>query len=185
MGFDIWVDADSVPKNLRQIILRACARLGCACFFVADRELPDVKQFIADDTFRLRQKAREEGLSDEKDVKAVRSRVCMVVVQSGADSADDRIAEQAHSPALCITHDIPLASRLLEKGCTVIDDRGTEYSASNIRALLGDREVNRELRSWGVFAQKQSRMDGRNTKAFADCLDRTIARMGGNDGQTA
>ncbi len=185
MGFDIWVDADSVPKNLRQIILRACARLGCACFFVADRELPDVKQFIADDTFRLRQKAREKGLSDEAAVKAVRSRVSMVVVPSGADSADDRIVEQAQAPALCITHDIPLAARLLEKGCTVIDDRGMEYKNENIKALLGDREVNRELRSWGVFALQQGRMDSRNTKAFADCLDRTIARMGGNDGQTA
>ena len=61
MVFDIWVDADSVPKNLRQMILKAASRIGARCIFVADRELADVKTYIADDTFSLRQKAREGG----------------------------------------------------------------------------------------------------------------------------
>ena len=185
MEFDIWVDADSVPKNLRQIVLRACVRVCCACFFVADRTLPDIRQFIADDTFRLRQAAREAGQTDEEVVHAIRSAVSMVVVESGADSADDYIVSHAGENDLCITHDIPLASRLLEKGCTVLDDRGGEYTKENIRALLGDRAVNSELRSWGVFAQQQTRMGDRNTKAFADRLDRTITAKGGKNGKTS
>ena len=100
MLFEIWVDADSVPKGLRTIILRAAARLGLSCSFVADRSLPDVVQYIADDTFALRQKARGEGVSDPEAIKAVRSRIRMVVVQSGSDSADDHIVQSLNHFAL-------------------------------------------------------------------------------------
>ena len=175
--FNIWVDADSVPAKLRQMILKAASRTSAPCFFVADRELPDVKSFIADDTFALREKARQTGQPDASEIRRIKSQISMVVVPSGENSADDYIVDQASAASLCITHDIPLASRLLEKGCTVIDDRGSEYTASDIRARLGDRLVNQELRSWGVFSEQQARMGQGVQKAFADNLDRTITRM--------
>ena len=175
--FNIWVDADSVPVKLRQMILKAASRTSAPCFFVADRELPDVKSFIAEDTFALREKARQAGQPDAVEIRRIKSRISMVVVASGENSADDYIVNQASESSLCITHDIPLASRLLEKGCTVIDDRGSEYTASDIRARLGDRLVNQELRSWGVFSEQQARMGQGVQKAFADNLDRTITRM--------
>lgn len=178
MVFEIWVDADSVPKGLRTIILRAAARLGLPCTFVADRQLPDVVQYIADDTFALRQKAREQGTRDPDELKAVKSAIRMTVVPSGQDSADDTLVEDAPARSLCITHDIPLASRLLEKGCFVIDDRGSEYTQNDIRARLGDRLVNKELRSWGVFAEQQGRMDDSSRKAFADNFDRMLTKLG-------
>lgn len=177
MVFDIWVDADSVPVNLRQMILKASSRLDLRCSFVADRSLPDVKRFMADDTFALRQKAREGGETDADAIKAVRTKVSMHVVETGADSADDYIVENADPTSLCITHDIPLAARLLEKGCTVIDDRGKEYTDSDIKVSLGDRLVNKEMRTWGVFAEQQKKMGNSDVKAFADNLDRTLTRM--------
>ena len=175
--FNIWVDADSVPAKLRQMILKAASRTSAPCFFVADRELPDVKTYIADDTFSLREQARQNGQTDALELRRIKSSVSMVVVPSGENSADDYIVDQASAASLCITHDIPLASRLLEKGCTVIDDRGSEYTAADIWARLGDRLVNQELRSWGVFSEQQSRMGQGVQKAFADNLDRTITRM--------
>ena len=177
VNFNIWVDADSVPVKLRQMILKAATRTSARCFFVADRELPDVKAYIAEDTFFLREKARQNGQTDAVEIRRIRSQISMVVVSSGENSADDYIVEQASSESLCITHDIPLASRLLEKGCTVIDDRGAEYTQDDIRTRLGDRLVNQELRSWGVFSEQQARMGQGVQKAFADSLDRTITRM--------
>ena len=177
MVFDIWVDADSVPKNLRQMILKASSRIGARCFFVADRELADVKSYIADDTFSLRQKARENGQTDTVEIRKIRSTIAMIVVPSSENSADDYMVDNASEVSLGITHDIPLASRLLERGCTVIDDRGSEYTASDIKVRLGDRLVNQELRSWGVFSEQQGRMGQSVQKAFADSLDRTITRM--------
>ena len=175
--FNIWVDADSVPAKLRQIILKAASRTSAPCFFVADRELPDVKAYIAEDTFALREKARQAGQPDASEIRRIKSQISMVVVASGENSADDYIVEQASESSLCITHDIPLASRLLEKGGTVIDVRCSEYTAADIRARLGDRLVNQELRSWGVFSEQQARMGQGVQKAFADNLDRTITRM--------
>lgn len=177
MSVNIWVDADSVPTNLRQIILRAASRTDAMCRFVADRDLKDIRQFIADDTFARRQKAREEGMTDENQIKAVKSKVSMMVVESGENSADDYIVQNAQKSELCITHDIPLASRLLEKGCTVIDDRGRQYTADDIKAKLSDRLVNQELRSWGVFSEQQKKIDASKQKDFADMLDRTLTHM--------
>ncbi len=177
MQFDIWVDADSVPRNLRQMILKASSRLGLRCHFVADRDLSDVRRYIADDTFAVRQKAREEGETDPDRLKALRSKVQMHTVQSGENSADDYLVQNAAESSLCITHDIPLASRLLEKGCTVIDDRGSEYTQDDIRSRLSDRLVNQELRSWGVFSEQQARMGSSVQKAFADNFDRVLTRL--------
>ena len=177
MSFRILVDADSVPVNLRQIILRAACRLELGCVFVADRALPDVRTYIEQDTHAIRQKAREGGETDVLALKALKSAVCMQVVGTGQDSADDRMVEISQKGDLCITHDIPLASRLLEKGCTVIDDRGSEYTADDIKKRLSDRLVNSELRSWGVFSEQQGKMDGRTVKSFADRLDMTLSRM--------
>ncbi len=177
MSIEIWVDADSVPTNLRQIILRAAARLCCKCCFVADRELSDVRQFIAENTYSLRQKAREEGETDPEVIRSVRSKIRMDVVSTGENSADDFIVENAPESSLCITHDIPLAARLLEKGCTVIDDRGGKYTKDDIKAKLSDRLVNQELRSWGVYAEQQGKIDSSRQKKFANMLDTTIAHM--------
>lgn len=175
VNFEIWVDADSIPKALRPIILRACVRTGAKAVFAADRSLADVVQFIADDTA---QKRAASGLEGE-DRRKIKSKISMCVVKTGENSADDFIVENASKEALCITHDIPLASRLLEKGCVVIDDRGRDYSKDNIRQLLSDRAVNNELRNWGVFAEQQKKMTGADTKAFADNLDRKIRSFTG------
>ncbi len=177
MKFCIWVDADSVPVNLRQIILKASSRLKVPCAFVADRDLPDVRRHMADETFALRQQARAAGMTDADEIKAVRTMVSMHVVRTGANSADDYIVENASDTSLCITHDIPLASRLLEKGCTVIDDRGGEYTEADIKVRLGDRLVNSEMRSWGVFAEQQRKLGAADVKAFADNLDRVLTRL--------
>lgn len=176
-GMELWIDADSVPKNLRDIILRAAVRTGLPAFFVADRTLPDVELFIQEDTFRLRQALREAGETDKTAIRACRSRIRMVVVENGSDSADNYIVENSNPNSLCITHDIPLASRMLEKGARAIDDRGESYTTQTINARLGNRLVNQKLREMGVFAEQQSKMKGSCAKAFADNLDRTLTAM--------
>jgi uncharacterized protein YaiI (UPF0178 family) len=65
----------------------------------------------------------------------------------------------------------------LEKGCTVIDDRGGKYTKDDIKAKLSDRLVNQELRSWGVYAEQQGKIDSSRQKKFANMLDTTIAHM--------
>jgi len=166
--FDIWVDSDSIPNNLKPIILKAAVRINAAAVFVADRDLKDVRQFISEDTCRIRK---------ENNDRSLKSKISMVVVQSGQDSADNYIVENSKEGSLCITHDIPLAARLLEKKCHVIDDRGMTYSPENINALLSERNVNSQLREMGVFASQQSKQGKENTKLFSDNFDRTLTLL--------
>lgn len=161
----IYVDADSLPVSLRTIVLRLGTRIDVPVIFVADRSLPDVKQFIADDTHRVR-------VSENNPL--LRSKTEMIVVTTGENSADNYIVDHATESSFCITHDIPLASRLLEKKATVIDDRGNTFNDDNIRIKLLDREVNSEMRSWGVFAEQQKKQ--KSNKDFADNLDKEIKK---------
>lgn len=168
MSFSIWVDSDSIPTTHKSVILKAAVRLDCAACFVADRKLKDVCSFIEEDTHRLRV---------EKSDPLKKSAIRMIVVPTSDNSADDYIAENACEGDLCITHDIPLASRLLDKNCIVIDDRGSSYTSDNIKSMLKDRDVNASLREMGVFADLQGKQGLKSLKAFSDNFDRTITKI--------
>ncbi len=177
MNLTLWVDADSVPKNLRSIILKASVRINAQTYFVSDRNLSDVQLFIEEDTHRIRSEKKAQGIIEKAQLKAYISLIHQIVVPTGKDSADNYIVENSTIPALCITHDIPLASRMLEKGAFAIDDRGESYSKDNIKARLGNRSINQQLREFGVFEEQQSKMKESSTKAFADNLDRTLTSI--------
>jgi uncharacterized protein YaiI (UPF0178 family) len=73
-------------------------------------------------------------------------RVQTVVVAQGADAADDWIAEHIGADDIAITADIPLASRCLEKGATVLGPTGKPFTEQGIGMALGMRELHRHLR---------------------------------------
>lgn len=101
----------------------------------------------------------------------------MVIVKPGMDSADDWIVENASLPALAITHDIPLASRLVEKGLIVLDDRGKTYTRENMAQRLSVRNAMTEFREMGLFAEKHERMGNKQIKAFSDAFDSLLTAM--------
>jgi uncharacterized protein len=69
-----------------------------------------------------------------------------VVVQEGADAADDWIAERAEKGDIVITADIPLASRSLKKGAAVLGPAGKAFTEESIGMALGMRDLHRHLR---------------------------------------
>ena len=69
-----------------------------------------------------------------------------VTVEAGADAADDWIAEHIAAGDIAITADVPLASRCLAKGATVIGPTGKLFTQSGIGMALGMRDLNRHLR---------------------------------------
>ena len=42
----LYLDADSLPLKHREIIIRRCMRENITAYFVADRDLPDVRSAI-------------------------------------------------------------------------------------------------------------------------------------------
>ena len=157
----LYVDADSCPRQLRAIILKAVVKRRVTSLFAADRPLPDVV------------KTESRDLKDDRGVPLVN----MVVVEKGDDSADDLLVELGSSGALAITRDIPLASRLAELGMVVIDDRGGRYTSETVGERLSMRNLMTELREYGVFAERTRPLGPREVQAFANALDRELTRM--------
>ena len=93
----IWVDADAVPRDVKDIVARAALRLEIATHLVANQRI----QTPANNAF-----------------------VSAVWVAGGPDVADDHIVAHAEPGDLAVTADIPLAARLVEKGVSTIDPRG-------------------------------------------------------------
>lgn len=73
-----------------------------------------------------------------------------VVVAEGADAADDWIAERIGAADICITSDIPLASRCLKNGAAVLRPNGKPFDEASIGMALGMRDLHKHLRETGM-----------------------------------
>lgn len=168
----IYIDSDSLPLQHREIVLRRIIKKGYHAWFAADRKLPDVEKAIEEDK-RIRRSAFRDTLSREE-ARKIGSGIHMVVVESGSNAADDALVGMAEAPALAITHDIPLAARLIEKGLIVIDDRGNTFDSGNIRVRLSERENNALFREMGLFDNRSKRFDEKTMRAFSSAFDKAL-----------
>ena len=75
-----------------------------------------------------------------------------VVVSQGADAADDWIAEQIEASDICVTNDIPLAARCLEKDAAAIKPNGEAFTKANIGMALATRDLMQSLRDAGTVS---------------------------------
>ncbi len=176
MGLSIFVDCDSLPLKYRQVILRRAVRSNIRCVFAADREIKDVVETIKEHTIALRAPLR--ATLSKEEIRKVKSTISMVVVETGANSADDYLVSVCETPAICVTHDIPLAARMIEKGAIALDDRGDILNSDNIRERLSIREVMYTLREGGIFNDKQKRMDNRTLMEFSAAFDKLVSSYG-------
>lgn len=69
-----------------------------------------------------------------------------VVVDEGFNVADDWIVEHVEPGDLVVTADIPLASRVVDKGAVALDPRGTMYTEENVKDKLATRNLMDDLR---------------------------------------
>lgn len=146
----LWVDADSVPGPVREIVLRASHRLSLATIFVANQRV---------------------------NVPAGHPTVSTVRVEGGPDVADKYIADNAIEGDVCITHDIPLAAILVGKKVVVIDPRGVEHTENTIGERLSVRDFLENLRSVGVDTGGPASFTAKDKQAFAGALDRALTRL--------
>ena len=68
-----------------------------------------------------------------------------VVVGEGFDEADDWIAERATQGDIVITADIPLASRCVKAGATVLGPDGRAFTEDSVGMALATRNLKQEL----------------------------------------
>ncbi len=72
-----------------------------------------------------------------------------VVVAEGPDAADDWIVAEIGPRDICVTQDIPLAARCLEKGGRALGPTGKPFSPDTIGMAVAMRELKQHLRETG------------------------------------
>jgi uncharacterized protein YaiI (UPF0178 family) len=101
----------------------------------------------------------------------------MLICPPGDGSADDRLVALAQKGDIALTRDIPLASRLLEAGAAVLDDRGRIYTAENIRERLSLRDFTVGLAENGYDFERSPGYGKRELKGFADSFDKLVTKL--------
>lgn len=100
-----------------------------------------------------------------------------VAAGSGMDAADDWIAARAGPSSIVITSDIPLASRCVKAGASVIAPNGKPFSEDSIGMTLAMRNLMTDLRSSGEVTGGPRSFSPRDRSAFLSALDQTIRRV--------
>jgi uncharacterized protein YaiI (UPF0178 family) len=100
-----------------------------------------------------------------------------VVVGSGMDEADNWIAERAGAGAIVITADVPLASRAVKAGASVIAPNGRAFTADSIGMTLATRNLMDSLRSAGEITGGPKPFSPRDRSTFLAALDQAIVRL--------
>ena len=144
----IWVDADSCPRQIREVVSRAALRLKIKTFFVANRKIP------------FPGNAYTQG----------------VQVPAKEGSADSYIVQKSSQGDLAITRDIPLADSLLEKSLIVLNDRGDVYTPDNIKERLSIRDFMKDLRESGLQVPEHTVYGKKELRQFSNAFDREITK---------
>jgi len=144
----IWVDADACPVAMRKILFKAALRTQVRVTLVANQPISVPRSPL----------------------------ITMRQVPQGFDKADDEIVRLLEAGDLVITSDIPLASEAIDKGAVALSGRGELFTKENIRGLLNVRDFMDTLRSSGIQTGGQSALGQAEIKAFADQLDRWLAK---------
>ena len=142
----IWIDADSAPVLMRRSASEISARNRCAVVFVANREIPT------------------ENAAE------------MVVCKEGKDEADNYIIRNASKNDIAITRDILFAERLVEKGITAMNDRGTVFTKDNIQDRLLERSMSMNLAEIGLGSKKKNTYGEKELKKFAATFEAELLR---------
>jgi len=100
-----------------------------------------------------------------------------VLVPEGMDKADDWIAERARPGAVVVTADIPLASRCVKAGASVLAPNGRAFTEDSIGMTLATRNLMDDLRSAGVVTSGPRPYSQRDRSAFLSALDLAIVRL--------
>lgn len=101
----------------------------------------------------------------------------MKVVDQGPDEADNWIAENIEAHDICITTDIPLAHRCLQKQARVLGARGDEFTEDMIGEAMATRELLKQLREMGEVGGGPPPFEKRDRSQFLSNLDRIIQHI--------
>jgi uncharacterized protein YaiI (UPF0178 family) len=140
----IFVDGDACP--MKQEVYRVAARYDLEVTVVANSWM----------------RIPEEG------------KIALQLVEGGFDMADDWIVGQLRPDDIVITADVPLASRCIAKGASVLGTTGNPFTEDNIGHVLATRNLLSELRESGMHTGGPAPIQKRDRSRFLQNLDTMI-----------
>jgi uncharacterized protein YaiI (UPF0178 family) len=148
---EIYVDADACP--VKQEALRVAARHGLVVHLVGNAWM-------------------RAGAAAGDD-----SNIRRVVVSDGSDAADDWIAERIGVSDVCVTQDIRLAARCLDKGARALGPAGRPFTKDNIGLALAMRDLTAHLRDTGEIKGSNPSFSAKDRSRFLQALEETIRSL--------
>ncbi|WP_457746232.1 YaiI/YqxD family protein [Sulfurimonas sp.] len=141
--YNLYVDGDAFANLLKPILLKQIEKLKIPTFVVANKKINIGKsQYIS-----------------------------YIIVEAGADKADDKIVELLNEGDLVITADIPLADRIISKNAHAIDHRGELYTKDNIKQYLAMRNLMESIRESGEITKGPKPFTQKDAQNFANQLN--------------
>ncbi len=145
----LWVDADACPGAIKDLLFRVAIRLKIETTLVANQGITIPKSEL----------------------------IKRITVPDGPDIADNLIVEKMEPGDVVITGDIPLASRVVEKGGIAIGTRGELFDDASVHGRLATRNLMEQFRSAGVDTSGPKPQSQKDVQTFANQLDRTLTKM--------
>ncbi|PCI73546.1 MAG: hypothetical protein COB38_00330 [Gammaproteobacteria bacterium] len=144
----IWVDADSCPVVIKDILFKAAIRTNTELTLVANQNISHPQSPL----------------------------IKMMQVSSGFDVADDEIVRLVGAGDIVITSDIPLAAEVVDKGAIALSSRGELHTPDNIRARLNMRDFLDTMRASGEHTGGPPPLNQADRQSFANHLDRILSK---------
>ena len=140
---DIYVDGDACP--VKKEVIRVAERHNLTVYIVSNSGLRPVAN----------------------------PNIHMILVDAGADVADDWIAERAAEGDIAVTADILLAARCLKNKTHVISPTGKPFTDDNIGNAVAGRTLSAHLREMGGTSYNPA-FSKQDRSRFLEALENTI-----------
>jgi len=144
----LYIDGDALPNLLKQILLKAINKLNIETFVVSNKKIT---------------------IGNSNNIN-------YIIVDAGADEADNHIIELLNESDLVITADIPLADRTITKNAYAIDHRGELYTKDNIKQYLAIRDLMQSIRDSGEVTKGPKPFSAKDAQMFANQLNKFLQK---------
>ena len=148
----LFIDGDAFPNLLKPIVLRAIEKQKLDTIVIANKKI---------------------NIGPSNYIK-------YIIVDLGADEADNKIVEMLNSNDLVITADIPLADRTIDKDAHAIDHRGSMYTKDNIKQYLAIRNLMQEIRDSGEITKGPAPFSQKDAQQFANSFNNFLQKYNKN-----
>ena len=142
----LYIDGDALPNILKPILLKAIDKQKITTYVVSNKKITIGKS----------------------------PNINYIIVEAGADEADNQIVDMLKVSDLVITADIPLADRTITKNAHAIDHRGETYTKDNIKQHLAMRDLMQSIRDSGEITKGPKPFSTKDAQNFANSLNKFL-----------